>query len=397
MQFPSFEQTWRWYGPNDLVSLDDIRQAGATGIVTALHHIPIGDIWTQEEIMIRKSAIEAKGLRWSVVESVAVHEGIKTQTGNYEELLDNYRQSIRNLAACGIRNVCYNFMPVLDWSRTDLDYVVPDGSIALRFDWVEMAVFDCFLLKRVGAEKDYAQNVLEQAEQRLAEMSEAARNTLINNLIAGLPGANQGFDLEGFRKALEPYADIDDAQLRRHLSDFLFAVVPVAEEEEVLLGIHPDDPPFELLALPRVLSTEADAKALTEVIDSPNNGLTYCTGSFGARLDNDLPGMAKRLGHRINFVHLRNTKTYAPFSFFEDNHLEGDTDMVAVMQALIEEQERRNKEGRTDLAIPFRPDHGHRLMDDLRKKTNPGYPGIGRLRGLAELRGVEVGLRRARD
>ncbi|KJC60942.1 mannonate dehydratase [Bradyrhizobium sp. LTSPM299] len=395
------KQTWRWFGPHDHVSVDDMMQAGVEGVVSALHHVPTGEVWTSGEIAARQQAIgrmkdgQASGLRWDVVESLPVSEDIKKQRGNWRAHIDNYKTSLENLAAAGIEVICYNFMPVLDWTRTQLHWRLPNGATCMRYDFVDFAAFDIFILARPEAAADFPDEVVEQARQRHAAMTAPDKEMLARNVVFGLPGAADNFTLADVKAHLADYRDVSAERLRKHLIDFLSEVAPIAERLGLRLCCHPDDPPFALLGLPRIMSTEADYAAVMAAVDSPASGITLCTGSLGARPDNDLPGMMQRLGKRVHFLHLRNVKRESNdirCSFYEAEHLGGDTDMVAVIAAILREERRRKTEGRTDWSIPFRPDHGHDILDDLNRSGQPGYPAIGRLKGLAELRGIFTAL-----
>lgn len=387
----SLKQAWRWFGPQDPVPLQHIRQAGASVVVTALHHIPYGEVWPLEEIRERKAMIEAAGLSWEVVESVPVHEDIKRRCGDYQRHIRNYQQTLTNLGACDIHTVCYNFMPVLDWSRTEVEYELPDGSRALRFERMAFAAFDLYILKRPGAQKDYSAEDQSKAKARFDAMTELQRQRLRDSILMGFPGSTEehSYDLDSFQAMLDSYGGIDSRKLKDNLILFLKEVVPAAEAADVKLAIHPDDPPFSLLGLPRVVSTESDAREIFDAVPSPSNGLTMCAGSFGARLDNDLVGIVNRLGNYINFIHLRTTIHDAEGNFHEACHLDGNADMYELMKSIVLLQRKRQ------VSIPMRPDHGHQMLDDLNKKTYAGYSAIGRLKGLAELRGLELGIERS--
>ena len=386
-------QTWRWYGPNDPVSLLDVRQAGATGVVNALHHIPNGDIWSVKEIQKRKNIIEKAGLTWDVVESLPVHEKIKTRSADFEQIIENYKESMKNLAACGVYVICYNFMPILDWTRTRLDMPLENGSLALEYNASELRVFDLCILRREGAEQDYTIEEIEQAKNQFKNLEALDIQRISDNMLKGLPGSEEGYSMEEFKAMLDTYKGINADQLRSHLVQFLSEIIPLAEELGIRMCIHPDDPPFTLLGLPRVMSTQADYQFIFDQVPPMSNGITFCTGSLGVRADNDLPAIFDAFADRVHFLHLRSTKRDAEGNFYEADHLTGDVDMFEIITRVIKEQRRRVAENRQDASIPMRPDHGHQMLDDLvKQKINPGYSAIGRLKGLAELRGLEWGI-----
>ncbi|MEQ8473965.1 MAG: mannonate dehydratase [Marinoscillum sp.] len=383
------EQTMRWYGPNDPVRLADIRQAGCTGVVTALHHIPVGEVWGISEVAKRKKEIEAAGMTWKVIESLPVHEDIKKRSGNYQKFIGNYQESIRNVASCGLKVITYNFMPILDWVRTDPAHQLPNGAKTLRFEKSAFIAFDLFLLKRPNAEKDYSESDLKKAKEKFDGMNDSERQTLFQNILLGLPGSDEAFTAEGVLKALKTYQGIDRDQLKQNLFAFLTAIVPVAEKAGVKLAIHPDDPPYSVLGLPRIVSNEKDLKEIVDAVPSASNGLCYCTGSLGVGAENDLQGILQRLGGHVHFLHLRSTKRDSEGNFEEADHMEGDADLPTIVEEVLKLMQNRNE------SIPMRPDHGHQMLDDLSKKTYPGYTAIGRLKALAEIRGLELGLSRS--
>ena len=391
----NLEQTFRWFGPTDPVTLAAIRQTGAIGIVTALHHIKAGEVWCREEIRQRKEMVKVAGLRWSVVESVNVHESIKTASAERDAYIEKYIVSLKNLAAENIKTVCYNFMPVLDWTRTNLDFRLPNNASALRYDVPAVTAFDLYILEREGAFREFTPQQQQAAKAYLDSLDAEAKNQLVKNVLAGLPGTKEVYTIPQFKEHLKKYAETDAHKLKENLAYFLKAIVPDAEALGIKMCIHPDDPPFPILGLPRVVSTEQDLNDLVNAAPSTSNGITFCTGSLGARADNDLPGMVERLGSHFHFLHLRNVKREADGSFYEDDHLAGSTDMYAVMKNIILEQQKRQGQGRTDIAIPMRPDHGHKILDDVNYDTYPGYSITGRMKGLAELRGLELGIKRS--
>ncbi|MFD2866223.1 mannonate dehydratase [Mucilaginibacter antarcticus] len=392
---PDLEQTFRWYGPNDAATLQAISHTGATGIVNALHHIPTGEVWSLEEIQKRKAIIETGGFKWSVVESVNVHDSIKIGTADRDRYIGNYIETLKNLSAAGVTVVCYNFMPVLDWTRSDIDYRLQNGASALRFHAPAWRAFDLYILERPEATNEFTAEEQQEAKGYLDTLSADEITLLTNNMMAGLPGTKDVLTVEQFKGFLKRYADVNTAKLKANMAYFLQAIIPDAEKLGIKMCVHPDDPPFPIFGLPRIVSTEHDLNEVVNAAPSQSNGLTFCTGSLGARADNDLPGIVERLGQHFHFLHLRNVKREADGSFYEDSHLEGSTDMYAVMKALILEQQKRQAAGRTDITIPMRPDHGHKLLDDFNHDTFPGYSVIGRLKGLAELRGLELGIKRS--
>ncbi len=385
--FKNMQETFRWFGVTDSVTLSDIKQAGATGVVTALHHIPNGEVWDVNEILKVKNAIESQGLVWSFIESIPIHETIKLRKGDYKQRIENYKQSLRNVAACGLNNVCYNFMPVLDWTRTHLFWKLQDGSTALRFDKVEMAVFERFIIKRENLEKSYSPNLLQQAEKRFFEMTKDEKKRLENSILKGLPGTVDDLTIPVFKAMIAEYENVSHADLKANLSYFLNQVIPLCEALGIKMAIHPDDPPMDILGLPRIIKSETDLDDLVNFIDSPSNGITFCTGSLGANPDNDLPKMIKKFANKIHFLHLRNVRRETDGSFYEDNHLQGSTNMYNVVKAVLQIEKQRG------VQLPMRPDHGHQMLSDLKnKKAYAGYTAIGRLRGLAELRGLALGI-----
>ena len=393
--FNNLEQTFRWFGSNDPVTLAAIKQTGATGIVNALHHIPCGDVWSVDEIKQRDAIIKTAGFNWSVVESVNIHESIKTAGSSRDHYIENYITTINNLAAAGIKVICYNFMPVLDWTRTNLDFRLPNDASALRYHAPAVAAFDLYILEREGAYADFSEQQQQAAKAFLDGISAAEKELLTNTIMAGLPGTDEVFTIDEFKEHLKKYQDTDANKLKENLAYFLKAIIPHAEKVGIKMCIHPDDPPFPILGLPRVVSTEKDLKDVVESCPSPNNGITFCTGSLGARADNDLPGIVSRLGEHIHFLHLRNVQRETDGSFYEADHLGGSNDMYAIMKNVILEQKKRLDNGREDIAIPMRPDHGHKILDDFNYDTYPGYSVAGRLKGLAELRGLEMGIKRS--
>ena len=384
------QETFRWFGVNDSVKLSYIKQAGATGVVTALHHVANGEVWEVEEILKVKNLIESHDLEWSFIESIPIHENIKLRKGDYLQRIENYKQSLRNVAACGVKNVCYNFMPVLDWTRTELFWKLPDGSTALRFDKVDMAVFECFIMERDGVEDSYTPEILEKAKERFSQMTSEEKQALEDNVLKGLPGTVDDLTIPVFKEMIAQYDNLSHADLKANLSFFLNQVIPVCEEHGIVMAIHPDDPPMDIMGLPRIIKSEKDLEDLVGFIDSPSNGITFCTGSLGANPDNDLPKLVRKFADRIHFLHLRNVRREADGSFYEDNHLDGSTDMYEVVKAVLEIEKQRN------VQLPMRPDHGHQMLHDLEPNSAyPGYTSIGRLRGLAELRGLALGISRS--